>query len=224
MSRNKLNNDIESFLNRYFSFEKVNSPKLGCLALEGKISIVDDRYNLWGHFEIIILINESEYPYTIPVVVEKTNIINRNWDFHISKDGVCCLDIPHKLLKRKKRGVNFEEFYREIIYPFFANYHFKKSTGHYANGEYEHHFAGIVQYYREEHALENILDIIALLETATYGIKYQPNKECPICGSPKYKNCCRKKVYKIRGYGQQQLKVDLALFKQHQLKREEIIG
>jgi len=218
MTKNNLNNDIESFLGKYFSFEKVESPKLGYLALEGKISVVDSKDKLWGHFEVLILINESEYPYTIPIVIEKTNIINRDWDFHISKDGVCCLDIPHKLLKIKKKGVFFEEFYREVIYPFFANYHFKKSTGDYANGEYNHHFAGIVQYYREEYGLDNTEDIIALLETATYGIKYQPNKKCPLCGGHKYKKCCRKKVYKLRGYGQPQLNIDLALFKQHQLK------
>jgi len=220
MNKKSINHDIESYLSKYFSFEKIDSPKLGYLALQGKISIVDDRDKLWGHFEVQILINESEYPFTIPIVIEKSKIINRDWEFHISKDGVCCLDIPHKLLKRKKRGINFEEFYREVIYPFFANYHFKKSTGDYANGEYDHHFAGIIQYYREEYCLDNTEDIIALLETATYGIKYQPNRECPLCGSPKYKNCCRKKVYKLRGYGLPQLKIDMALFKQQQLKSQ----
>jgi hypothetical protein len=224
MSKKELNRDTESFLSRYFSFEKVDSPKSGFLALEGKLSIVDNRNKFWGQFEILILTNESEYPYTIPIAVEKTNIINRDWNFHISKDGVCCLDIPHKLLKRKKGGINFEEFYREVIYPFFANYHFKEYTGDYANGEYKHHFAGIVQYYSEEYSLDSAKDIIALLETATNGIKYQPNKECPLCGSPKYKNCCRKKVYKLRGYGQSQLKIDLTLFKQDQLKKQEILG
>tara|TARA_Y100000815_G_scaffold272820_2_gene302551 strand:+ start:563 stop:1237 length:675 start_codon:yes stop_codon:yes gene_type:complete len=219
MIKKRLNQDIESFLSRYFSFEKVQSPKFGYLALEGKISIVDDRNKLWGHFEILVLINKSEYPHTTPVVIEKTTLINRDWNFHISKDGECCLDIPHKLLKLKKRGILFEEFYREVIYPFFANYHFKKSTGYYANGEYDHHFAGIVQYYREEYALEDFQNIIAILETALYGTKYQPNKECPLCGGGKYKKCCRKKDYKLKGYGQPQLRIDLELFKQHYLKR-----
>lgn len=224
MSKKALNHDTESFLRKYFSFEKVDSPKSGYIALGGKISVVDNKDKLWGHFEVLIMINESEYPYTIPVVIEKTNIIKRDWDFHISKDGVCCLDIPHKLLKIKKRGINFEEFYREVIYPFFANYHFKDSTGEYANGEYKHHFAGIVQYYREEYGLDNIEDIIALLEAATYGIKYQPNQECPLCRGRKYKHCCRKIVNKLKGYGQYRLKNDLDFFKQAQLKKQEILG
>jgi hypothetical protein len=223
MSKKELNRDTESFLSRYFSFEKVDSPKSGFLTLEGKLSIVDNRSKFWGQFEILILINESEYPYTIPIVVEKTNIINRDWDFHISKDGVCCLDIPHKLLKRKKRGINFEEFYREVIYPFFANYHFKEYTGDYANGEYKHHFEGIVQFYQEEFDLKNFEEIIALLETAIGGIKHQPNIECPLCGKHKYKKCCRKKVYTLKRYDIQQLKIDLALFRQQKLKRKEVV-
>ena len=54
MTKNNLNNDIESFLGKYFSFEKVESPKLGYLALEGKISVVDNKDKLWGHFEVFM--------------------------------------------------------------------------------------------------------------------------------------------------------------------------
>lgn len=224
MIRNGLNTSIEFFLDKYYSFEKVESPKFGYQALEGKISVVDDNNKFWGQFEILIFINTAEYPYTIPIVVEKTNVINRDWDFHISKDGVCCLDIPHKLLKRKRRGIQFEEFYREVIYPFFANYHYKESTGEYANGEYKHHFEGIAQFYQEEFGHENYEDIISLLETAIDGTKHQPNGECPLCGKHKYKKCCRKKVHSLKGYGEQQLKIDLTLFRQHQLYRKEALS
>ena len=224
MTKTNLNCDIDSFLGKYYSFKDVHSPKPGYLALEGKISVLDKKGKLWGQFEILILINKVEYPYTIPIVIEKTQIIDRDWDFHISKEGVCCLDIPHKLLKSKKRGITFEEFYRNVIYPFFANYHYKESTGEYANGEYKHHFEGIAQFYQEEFDLENFEDIIALLETSIGGIKHQPNIECPLCGKPKYKKCCRKKVYSLKGYGMQQLKIDLVLFRQQLLKRKKVLG
>lgn len=222
MGKNELDKDIKHFLGNYFTFEEVESHKSGYRALEGKISILDRKDKLWGQLEILILINEKNYPYTIPIVIEKTEIIERDWDFHISKEGECCLDIPHKLLKMKKRGIVLEEFFREVIYPFFANYHYKIATDKYANGEYEHHFKGIAQFYREEYSLKDYKDIIALLETTISGIKYQPNKQCPLCGSPKYKKCCRKKVYSLRGYGLDQLKLDLALFKENNLKKESI--
>ncbi|ASO04091.1 hypothetical protein [Arenibacter algicola] len=222
MGKKGLSTDIKNFLNKYFAFEKVESPKTGYLALEGKISVLDKSDKLWGHFKILILINEAEYPYTVPIVIEKTQIINRDWDFHISQKGECCLDIPHKLMKRKGRGIVFEEFYREVIYPFFANYHYKESTGDYANGEYKHHFEGIAQFYQEEFGLSDFKNIISLLETAINGIKYHPNKECPLCGGPKYKKCCRKKIYDMKGYGLQQLKFDLALFRKYNLNTEQV--
>lgn len=222
MIKKNLNFDIDSFLNKYYSFKKVESPKVGLLALEGKISVLDKENKLWGQFEVLILIKENEYPFTTPVVIEKSEVIDRDWNFHISKEGICCLDIPHKLLKSKRRGITFEQFYRNVIYPFFANYLYKESTGNYANGEYKHHFDGIAQFYKEEFELEDFEKIIDLLETAINGIKHQPNSECPFCGSPKYKKCCRKKVYNLRGYGLNQLRIDSALFRQNILKNEEI--
>ena len=222
MGKNELDKDIENFLANYFAFEKGESPKSGYLALKGKISILDRKDKLWGQFEILILINEKNYPYTIRIVIEKTEIIKRDWDFHISKDGECCLDIPHKLLKMEKKGIVLEEFYSEVIYPFLANYLYKLATDNYANGEYEHHFKGIAQFYREEFDLKNYMDIIALLETTISGIKYPPNKQCPLCGGPKYKKCCRKKVYSLRGFGLDRLKLDLALFKENNLKPHNI--
>ncbi|MBO6534051.1 MAG: hypothetical protein JJ885_08040 [Muricauda sp.] len=85
MGKNELDKDIKSFLSKYFAFEEVESPKTGYLALEGKISVLDRNDKLWGQFEILILVNEKNYPYTIPIVIEKTEIIERDWDFHISK-------------------------------------------------------------------------------------------------------------------------------------------
>ena len=49
----------------------------------------------------------------------------------------------------------------------------------YANGEYEHNFSGIVEYYRKEYAFKDFLNTIAVLKTALYGIKYKPNNKCP---------------------------------------------
>lgn len=214
MGKKCFSTDIKNFLDKYFAFEIVESPKTGYLALEGKISVLDKSDKLWGHFKILILINEAEYPYTVPIVIEKTQIINRDWDFHISKEGECCLDIPHKLMKRKRRGIVFEEFYREIIYPFFANYHYKVSTGNYANGEYKHHAEGIFQFYNEEYKLNEVPLIINLLQTAFTGIKYEPNKKCPLCGGRKYKKCCRNIVLSLKQYGKPQLYQDLSIFKE----------
>lgn len=215
MNKVGLNAEIERFVGKYFYFKKVKSPKNEYLVIEGKIDIVDGADRYWDQFEVLILINKNEYPYTIPTVFEKTQKINRDWDFHISKKGECCLDIPHKLQKMKLRGIIFQEFYSEVIYPFFANFCYKESQGNYANGEYKHHIAGIAQFYKEEFNLENIELIMALIETSINPVKYPPNQKCPFCGKPKYKNCCRKIIYQLRGYGREQLQLDLKLFNNH---------
>ena len=215
-----LHSDIEFFLEKFFTFKKVGSPLKGYLALEGKISVIDKKNRFWEQFGVCILINEVEYPYTVPIVIEKTQKIKRDWEYHISINGECCLDIPHKLLKLKKRGIIIEEFYYEVIYPFFANYCYRESAGRYANGEYKHHFEGIAQFYQEEFHLEDIETIIALLETSINVIKYQPNRACPFCGKPKYKTCCRKIIYKLREFGLNRLNLDLELFKDHLLKKD----
>ena len=213
MLKNPIQKDIVAFLDKYYNFERVETPKAGYLALRGYISVIDDKKKFWGKFDVLILINELAYPNTIPIVIEKSEIINRDWDFHISKEGECCLDIHHKLIKSRNRGIVFEAFYREVIYPFFANYYFKKATGSYANGEYNHFFAGIAQYYKEEYGLENLEHIVALLETEVFSTKHEPNKKCSLCGGLKYKKCCRKIIYQLRSYGKIQLEKDLELFK-----------
>ena len=100
MSEKGLNTDIKNFLNKYFAFEIVESPKTGYLALEGKISILDRIDKLWGQFKILILINEVEYPHTVPIVVEKTKIINRNWDFLIHNTII--IDLGNNVFRTAK--------------------------------------------------------------------------------------------------------------------------
>lgn len=149
MATKSIKNDVQVFLDKYYTFSRMESPKEGYIALRGQINVIDEKKKFWGTFDVLILINEKVYPYTIPIVIEKSEIIDRNWDYHISEKGECCLDIPHKLIKVRNRGIDFETFYKDVIYPFFANYHFKKSTGSYANGEYKHFFDGISQFYQE---------------------------------------------------------------------------
>ena len=116
--------EIRHFLAKYYAFEKVEYPNKKYVVLEGKIDVIDDANDYWGSFEVQIIINREEYPHTIPTVIEKSNVIDRTDDLHISKEGMCCLDIPHVLDRMKRRGIRFTNFYTEVIYPFFANYYY----------------------------------------------------------------------------------------------------
>ena len=82
----------------------------------------------WGNYDIDVFVPTINYPQVTPIVVETTKNIERSWDFHISDEGICCLSIPHKLILAKRSGINLINFYRDFIYPFFANHQFKLKT------------------------------------------------------------------------------------------------
>jgi len=214
--------EVKHFLDKYYAFEIVEYPNKRFVVLEGKIDIVDDANDYWGSFDIQIILDREEYPYTIPIVTEKSNIIDRSDDLHISKEGICCLDIPHVLERMKRRGISFRSFYKEVIYPFFSNYHYYSDKKRYANGEYKHGFYGIVQYYEEEHELKDKEYIISLLKIAVSKSKPERNSTCPICGKPKFKKCCGKKILELLPYGRDRLEKDLKIFRDLTLRDEKV--
>jgi len=209
----RLRKDLKAFLDTYYKF-KQNSPKIpNTIEIEGIVDIVDKKDGYWETYSIKIVFDENNYPNVIPIVIEVSNHIERSWNSHISKKGVCCLDIPHELIKEKRRGIILTNFYKNVIYPFFANHQFMLKEGNYANGEYQHFNDGIAQFYSEEFKFTEPQIIIKHLELALGITKADANKECPICGNPKYKKCCRPKVYKLLIYGGKQLEADLEMFR-----------
>lgn len=189
----------------------VDSKKEYITALLGIITIVDENNQVWSNYDIRIEISHT-YPYTVPSVYEESKLIERNWGFHISKEGKCCLDIHHSLLLKRRRGINLTHFYQDVIYPFFANHQFKVNDGSYANGEYQHFEKGIIQYYEEELGLTDRNYVLKLIDSAILGTKYERNTVCIICGSPKFKKCCLPKINKLMLFGNDQLKIDYGIF------------
>jgi len=209
----RLRKDLSVFLSNFYKFERIELDNSDELAIAGTVDVVDKIGVHWKSYKIVILLNEENYPNIIPKVFELTDIIERDWDYHISKNGFCCLDIPHKLIKQKRRGINLTEFYKNVIYPFFANHQFKLAKGNYANGEYKHHEKGIIQFYEEEFKLTDLEVIIKHIELAIGLFKAEPNKKCPICGKPKYKKCCKPVSNRLAVYGMSRLKSDLEIFR-----------
>lgn len=222
MKSYSIDTEIKHFLNKYYSFQIVDYPNKQYTVLEGKIDVIDDANDYWGSFDIQIILNRQEYPNSIPIVIEKSTIIDRTDDLHISKEGICCLDIPHVLDKMKRRGIRFTNFYTEVIYPFFANYHYHLDKKKYANGEYQHGFNGVIQFYEEKHQLKDTNYIISLLEVALGNSKPERNSKCPICGKPKFKKCCGKKILELLPYGLKRLENDLGLFQMLLLSENEM--
>jgi hypothetical protein len=210
----KLRKDLTDFLNTYFDFS-INTEKTCSryLILDGVIEVVDTKGVFWDDYEVRLVIPKLGYPYVVPEVYEISTKIERDYNFHISKNGNCCLDIHHKLILEKRRGVVIIDFYKKYIYPFFANHQYKIKTNSYAGGEYKHDGDGVVQFYEEEFKLTDYELIIKYLECSLGKLKTNRNRKCPICGSPKHKKCCRKTVEKLKCFGKEILKLDLDIFK-----------
>lgn len=207
-----LDKHIKEFLELYHNFRLIDSKKDNETTIRGIITVVDDINQVWADYDVRIEIS-STYPYTIPSVYEVSELIERDWSFHISKDGKCCLDIHHSLLLKRRSGIELIDFYQNIIYPFFANHQYKMDNGKYANGEYKHFEKGIIQYYQEELHLVDRDYVLKLLETAIFNTKYERNTTCMICGSPKFKRCCLPIINRLKLFGKDQLKSDYEIFK-----------
>lgn len=209
----KLKNDLKDFLETYMTFtideDKSNDNELVVI---GTINVVDNNSQLWGDYDIKIVVPKRGYPNIIPRVYEVSSKIERLNDYHISDKGECCLDIFHKLILEKRRGISLVDFYIKYIYPFFANHQYKLKTDEYANGEYDHFNKGIIQFYNDEFQLKEPKIIIKLLELAIGLKKTEANTTCPVCGNPKYKKCCRPIVFKLILFGKEQLQYDLSMF------------
>jgi hypothetical protein len=131
--------------------------------ISGELDICSQG-DYWGTFKINITVSKS-YPYCIPLVKEVSTIIPRIEERHISKDGICCLDIDHNLIFMSKKGITLINFIKDIVYPFFANQLFYDQNGEYARGEFKHHFEGIKQFYAEELDIKTKELAIAILES-----------------------------------------------------------
>ncbi|WP_194766493.1 hypothetical protein [Tamlana sp. I1] len=207
-----LKKDVNEFINRYYKFRVIDYNRNGCVLIEGYISIVDVNGDIWSaNYKVQIAIPVSNYPNVTPAVKEISTKIERNWDYHISEEGICCLAIPHKLLVAERRGINFTQFYQEFIYPFFTNHQHKLRTGKYANGEFEHHEKGILQFYSEELKTKDLTFTQKIIQAAIGKLKIGNNDKCPICNANKFKKCCKPKANKILRYGLKRLRDDLEI-------------
>ncbi len=179
--------------------------------ISGDIDIFDVNGDYWETYEIKIQVPFT-YPHCVIGVQETSQKIERSEDRHIDNLGICCLDISHKLLAMKMKGVNLTDFTKSKIYPYFANQVFFDRTGKYAAGDYPHRFDGIRQFYSEELGIENEKEAIDLIQFILSKEKLGRNDLC-FCGDKKFKDCHLANVEFLRSVGENQLRIDLAGFK-----------
>ncbi len=157
------------------------------LCVSGELDISDKDGNYWGTFKIKIRLPHF-YPYCVPSLYEVSTIIPRDDDYHIDKNGLCCVDIDHKLLAHSKRGLNIQTFLIKWAYPYFANQLYKLKENKYAGREYEHRFAGIRQFYSEDLKLTET-GAVKIIKTILSKMNDGRNDLCPCGSGTKFKKC-----------------------------------
>lgn len=176
--------------------------------ITGELDICDTRGVYWNTFNIVIGVPQS-YPYCVPILIEKSKLIPRDINWHISPEGICCLDVTHNLIAMSKMGINICSFITEKIYTYFANQLYKLTENKYAGKEYAHHLDGVIQYYIEEHNLQDKNAIVSLLKRIITKSSIGRNDSCPCGSGKKIKNCHQNSIDTMKMFGNSRLLADL---------------
>ncbi|KFF16937.1 hypothetical protein [Flavobacterium hydatis] len=209
-----------SLFERDFGEVKESFPKLSygrnrknkIWIISGELDICDVKGNYWNTFDIKMIVPES-YPYCVPIVLEISEIIPRNIDWHISENGICCLDFDNNLILLSRHGINLRDFITKKIYPFFANQLYKLQVDKYAGEEYKHYIEGLIQYYIEDLKIPTIENIVVFLEQILNKKDLTRNRLCPCKSGEKIKNCHEKIIETIKTIGREKISSDLAKIK-----------
>lgn len=176
----------------------------------GEVDVCDTAGNYWDTFLIEVTFTKM-YPHCVALLYETGGKIQRHIDYHIDDNGLCCVDITHKLLHRSKRGLSVIDYLREWVYPYLANQIYRQTENTYAAGEYEHHFAGVRQFYTDSLKLstENAEKILrAIVEKKDVG----RNSKCPCGSEEKVKRCHEGSILFLKTLDRNVLESDLRRF------------
>jgi hypothetical protein len=206
--------DFESVKERFPKLSYGWNKKSNLWVVSGELDICDSIGVYWNTFNIAILVSRG-YPFCVPVVIERSEIIPRHIDWHVSPQGLCCLDAEQSLLALSKKGINLSDFIAEKIYPFFANQLHKLESEKYAGQEYAHHTAGVIQYYLEDLKIPSVEKIIVILEISLANKGLGRNEKCPCASGKKLKHCHLQEIQSIRSFGSQKILSDLESIKLH---------
>lgn len=184
-------NDIE----KEFKTVNLNYPTLNKLnefdkafCISGTLSIVDSNGWNWGDYQIEFWIPKT-YPFDLPLLVETAGIIKRDRDWHISKEGICCVGTPARQFRDMADGISLIKWTKLFVIPYLANHAYKKDLKHYADGELAHDEEGILQDYASCFGFKEPIKIIQRLNHILGQQQLSLNSPCFCESGKKYKRC-----------------------------------
>lgn len=196
----QIKQEIKRFCDIYnFEFKKLNNKELDLYTLKGNIRIIDkqDNYCL-GTFYVSYIIDLTRYlkndgsffsyPNKLPCVKLLNHDEYKKNDFHIDKNGCCCLAPDAECFYILEKDYSLVDFTERLVIPFFAALLYKAETDKWPYGDYSHFTMGLFEYYEQKLKVdkEHIIDAMNILVDNK---RLERNSIC-FCGSErKYKKC-----------------------------------
>lgn len=161
--------------------------------LEGKVDIIDDKGKEWDTYEIKIVFPHN-YPKSIPILYEVGGRLKLLPEFHVNKDGSCCLAPAAMEMAILKGKITIIDYMEELVIPYLANQTYREKTGKYANGEFGHGALGIYEFYQGLFNTKSISFIITVLQKIVNKDLPSRNDSCFCKSGKKYKKCHLKSI------------------------------
>lgn len=181
-------------------------------SLIGEIDVFDTLGNYVNSYDIKVLI-PLNYPYGFPALFETSKKFEHTLDRHISDDGSCCVCSLQEADIQKQRGITIKSFIVKYTLPYLANQLYFDNEDKWANGDFEHGFEGIFQFYKEVLNINDIEKVLSLLILINSG-KLNRNNSC-FCGEEKkLKHCHFKEYNKIKDLSKARINCDILVIKQ----------
>lgn len=178
---------IENYPNMYYGPIKAHG-----FSLTGKLSFIGHYQGLPSikdDYELEIVVPD-DFPYTLPIVVEKEGKIPRNGEFHLNPDDTLCVASPLRASVGLAASPNLCTYAEKFLVPYLYAVSYKlRFGGDFVFGELEHGTAGIIKDYMDLLGVEDPQKILPTLELLSIK-KRVANKKICSCGCLKRLGTC----------------------------------
>lgn len=178
-----LNGSISELLDKYHRLALAPSTE-EYIVIKGKISLNHTYKNanpIEDTYELLIKV-PSNFPKSIPVILETGNKIPKLNDNHVNPDGTLCLGTPLKLQLFLVKYPSLVDFVERVLIPHLYAVSNKLNGGEFIFGELAHGSAGELSDYEDILGVKGVVAVKnALNSLKSYKKRIANKKVCP-CG------------------------------------------
>lgn len=154
--------------------------------IEGSLDVIDDEGSFWDTYDVKIIV-PNRFPDQLFEFQETGKKIPKGPEWH--NNDSCCLSTNAVMFSEMLGNVTLLNWLNRFVHPFLANHVFKLKTGQYANEEFDHGDAGIIQGYYKVFRTNDLSIVLEKLKFITGTKSLGRNDPCFCSSGKKYKHC-----------------------------------